>query len=88
MKNIWRWGSLLFALCGYTAAQTMLADITSPIETEFTTYYPHQVSIIPAAPQCDPGEQLEKVINLDQFRFSTAAFLLLRQNHIEEYIKE
>ena len=61
--------------------QEMIADITEPVETEFGTYYPNLVTISPNAPMCDPGMDLENVVNLSDYTFSDHELALLKQNH-------
>lgn len=81
MKQFLKFGFLFLFICSRVLAQTMLADITIPVKTEFATYYPHKVSIVPHIPGYDPGKNLENVGNLKSFNFSPAAISLLAQNH-------
>jgi hypothetical protein len=62
-------------------AQSMLAEITEPVQTEFGLYSPNPVIITPNAPACDPGDDLQNVINLGNFSFSAQELALLKQNH-------
>ncbi|MBN1560264.1 DUF3160 domain-containing protein [candidate division KSB1 bacterium] len=73
--------ALILVLCCSTNGKDMLADITAPVETPFGVYHPRPVDVIPRAPVCDPGENLEYVINVDQFRFSSSETGLLKDNH-------
>ena len=50
-------------------AQNMLSEITEPVTTEFGVYIPNLVTITPNAPACDPGDNLQNVINLGNFTF-------------------
>ncbi|MBN1466676.1 DUF3160 domain-containing protein [candidate division KSB1 bacterium] len=73
--------ALLLVLSCFARGEDMLADITSPVNTPFGVYHPRLVEIVPQAPFCDPGENLEHVVNLDQFHFSWSEAQLLKDNH-------
>ncbi len=74
-------GTICFFCIGHNAQSQMIADITQPVQTEFGTYRPHLVTIKSNAPACDPGENLEKVVNLGDYTFSAQELALLKQNH-------
>ncbi len=63
------------------SGQPRIAEITAPIETAFGTYQPHCSDVVPDCAPLDVGEDLEKVVNLDQFSFSRQELVFLKQNH-------
>jgi hypothetical protein len=71
---------LTFVLFSSSLAQNMIADIQQPVPTGFGTYHPYPVTIRPNATQCDPGTNLEKVINIADFAFSQDDLALLKKN--------
>ncbi|RPH93026.1 MAG: DUF3160 domain-containing protein, partial [Calditrichaeota bacterium] len=72
---------VLFWASSAVTAQSMLADIRTSVATEFGTYEPRLVTVKADAPSCEPGAQLEFVINLRDFQLSTAELTLLQKNH-------
>jgi len=72
---------IIILLSVSVSAQEMIATIEHPVQTEFGTYKPYPVNIIPQATTCDPGDNLQNVINLSDFSFSEPALTLLKQNH-------
>ncbi|MBN1481336.1 DUF3160 domain-containing protein [candidate division KSB1 bacterium] len=70
----------IVALCSVATAD-MLADITQPVETPFGTYVPKLVTCEPQAPACQPGDHLERVVNLGDFEFSEMELAALKKNH-------
>ncbi len=61
-------------------AQNMIADIQNPIQTDFGIYTPRPVTINPNAPACEPGDNLEKVVNLSDYVISERERELLKEN--------
>ena len=62
-------------------SQTMVATIKEPVETDFGTYQPFPVDIIPGAEQVNPGDNLENVVNVQNFSFPATGLDLLKQQH-------
>lgn len=62
-------------------AQNMIADIKEPVKTDFGIYIPVPVIVTPQATLCDPGDNLENVVNLSDFHFSESAYKMLQKNH-------
>ena len=72
---------LLSCLPTVAVAADMLADISAPVQTPFGDYIPRVVNIQPQAPPCSPGDNLENVVNLDDFHFSWTKARYLKENH-------
>ncbi len=60
--------------------QSMIADITTEVETPFGVYKPRLVTVVPDAPPFDPGKDLEHVVNLRNFTFSAEQLNLFKRN--------
>lgn len=71
---------LAAALPAFADGQSMLADIRVNVETPFGIYTPRLVTVVPDAPLLDPGKELENVVNLGDFTFSTEQLRLLKSN--------
>ncbi|MBD3383325.1 hypothetical protein GF407_00220 [candidate division KSB1 bacterium] len=63
------------------SGQSHIAEINTPIETEFGIYQPHCSDVVPDCAPLAVGENLENVVNLDQFSFSPTELAFLQQNH-------
>lgn len=63
-----------------TAALDMVADIGQEVATEFGTYRPQLVGIVPAASSYTIAPDFSNVVNFDQFDFSETQRALLLQN--------
>ncbi|MDZ7371669.1 MAG: DUF3160 domain-containing protein [candidate division KSB1 bacterium] len=74
-KTIW-----IFLLPAAALAQSMLADIQKPVETPFGIYRPRMVTVVPNAENCDPGPNLQYVVNLADFSFSPEQLQKLKEN--------
>ncbi|MCK4689964.1 MAG: DUF3160 domain-containing protein, partial [Candidatus Marinimicrobia bacterium] len=63
------------------AQESMIADITESVETEFGTYIPYLVEIEPDAAQYEIESDFSNVVNFTDFNFTEAQKAKLMQNH-------
>jgi len=63
------------------AQESMLADITESVETDFGTYVPYLVEIEPDAAQYEIESDFSNVVNFNDFNFTEAQKAKLLQNH-------
>ncbi len=63
------------------AQESMIADITESVETEFGTYIPYLIEIEPDAAQYEIESDFSNVVNFTDFNFTEAQKAKLLQNH-------
>ncbi|MCD6170524.1 MAG: DUF3160 domain-containing protein [Candidatus Latescibacteria bacterium] len=71
------------AFCPFFSTSTsaqMLADITADVETEFGTYHPYPVDIVPQVPSYTIRPDFSNVSNFDDFNFTEQERALLLEN--------
>ena len=71
----------LFGLFVSLGQSQMIADITEDVETEFGTYHPYVVEIVPDAEQYTVEADFSNVVNFSDFRFTEAEENLLAANY-------
>ncbi|MFQ6091903.1 MAG: DUF3160 domain-containing protein [bacterium] len=77
---IWA-GMIGFVWCSGSLSQQMIADITEDVETEFGTYHPYLVTIIPEAEPYTVAPDFSNVVNFTDFTFSAVEESLLAANY-------
>jgi hypothetical protein len=70
-----------FVLYSTLLAQGMIADITEDVETEFGTYHPYLVEIVPDAEQYTVEPDFSNVVNFSEFDFNDTEKSLLASNY-------
>ncbi len=69
------------AMTPLAAQEDMIASITVPVTTEFGTYVPVPVEVIPGLPEYTLEDDFSNVVNFSDFDFTESELALLRQNY-------